>query len=141
MDERDHALISLLERNAREPVSSLARKLGLSRSTVQDRIDKLESTGVITGYTVRTGTSFRNRRLTAYVMLEVDPKHADRIIKSMEGIRAVSRLRAVTGIYDLVATVRADTPEEIDMAFEQIRRIPGITADSSSIVLSTKFDR
>ena len=141
MDERDHALINLLERNAREPVSSLARKLGLSRSTVQDRIDKLESLGVITGYTVRTGTSYRNRRLTAYVLLEVDPKHADRVIKAMESIRAISRLRAVSGTYDLIATVRADTPEELDVAFEQVRRIPGITTDTSSIVLSTKFDR
>ena len=49
MDERDHALINLLERNAREPVSSLARKLGLSRSTVQDRLTRLESSGVIKG--------------------------------------------------------------------------------------------
>jgi DNA-binding Lrp family transcriptional regulator len=141
MDERDHALISLLERNAREPVSSLARRLGLSRSTVQDRIDKLETLGVITGYTVRTGTSYRNRRLTAYVLLEVDPKHADRVIKAMESIRAVSRLRAVSGTFDLIATVKTDTPEELDGAFDQIRRIPGITTDTSSIVLSTKFDR
>ena len=49
----DQQLLSLLRENARAPTAELARRLGLSRTTVQSRIERLERQGVITGYTVR----------------------------------------------------------------------------------------
>jgi len=53
MRDTDERLVALLRANAREPTASLARKLGLARSTVQERIARLERQGTIKGYTVR----------------------------------------------------------------------------------------
>ena len=53
MDAKDRSLIALLRANARESTASLARKLGVARSTVQERLTRLEKDGTIAGYTVR----------------------------------------------------------------------------------------
>ena len=52
MRDADTKLIDLFRANAREPTASLARKLGLARSTVQERLARLEREGIIKGYTV-----------------------------------------------------------------------------------------
>ena len=53
LNAKDEELINVLRANAREPVASLARKLGVSRTTVQDRLKRLEEQGVIAGYTLK----------------------------------------------------------------------------------------
>eukprot|EP01036_Dinobryon_divergens_P016650 gene16650-22584_t len=53
MDDTDRELISLLRADARTPVVTLAKKLRLARATVQNRISRLESDGMIVGYTLR----------------------------------------------------------------------------------------
>lgn len=141
MDETDQALLRLLEENARLPTAVLARRLGLSRSTVQDRLNRLERSGVVGGYTVRYRDAHAARQITAHVMISVNPKLADRVtmaLKQMAGLRA---LHAVSGHYDLIAIIRADTTGEIDAMLDEIGRIPGIERTTSSIVLSTKFER
>src|SRR5215468_7022456 len=70
MREGDTKLIDLLRSNAREPTASLARKLGLARSTVQERIARLEREGTITGYTVRIAEAADEKKLRAVVMIE-----------------------------------------------------------------------
>ena len=57
MDDIDQQLLALLRENARATTSDLARKLGLSRTTVQSRIDRMERSGVVIGYTVRTSAT------------------------------------------------------------------------------------
>jgi len=79
MRDADAKLIDLLRANAREPTASLARKLGLARSTVQERLARLEREGIVKGYTVRLGDDAQGNRLRAVVMIETDPKQADRV--------------------------------------------------------------
>ncbi|MGO9756089.1 MAG: winged helix-turn-helix transcriptional regulator, partial [Roseiarcus sp.] len=55
--ESEELLLALLRENARASVASLARRLGVPRTTVQSRIERLERRGVIAGYTVRTSES------------------------------------------------------------------------------------
>ena len=74
IDSTDRQLLALLRSDAREPVAALARKLDLARSTVQERIARLERTGVIAGYTIRAGEDFADRQILAHVMISVDPK-------------------------------------------------------------------
>ena len=61
-DDTDQRLVTLLRENARRPVAELARHLGLARTTVQARIERLESTGVITGYTLKSSAAARPPR-------------------------------------------------------------------------------
>lgn len=139
--ERDLALIKLLQENAREPVSSLARKLGVSRTAVQERINRLVRDGVIEGFTVRIGSEWSEGRITAIVSLVVDPKHTADVIRTLEKMPAITSLWTVSGRNDLVAMARAGSTAEIDLVLDEVGTQRGVTRTESSIVLSTKFDR
>lgn len=139
--ERDLALIKLLQENAREPVSSLARKLGVSRTAVQERINRLVRDGVIEGFTVRIGSEWSEGRITAIVSLVVDPKHTADVIRALEKMPAITSLWTVSGRSDLVAMARAGSTAEIDQVLDEVGSQRGVTRTESSIVLSTKFDR
>ncbi|WP_339861782.1 Lrp/AsnC family transcriptional regulator [Paremcibacter congregatus] len=140
MDDTDQKLVNLLKNNGRESTTALARKLGLSRSTVQDRIARLEDRGIIAGYTIRFNEDYQNRLITAHVLIQLNPKNADQILASLRKIPLIKAVYAVSGIYDMIALVKAETTEEIDSTLDEIGRMDGINKTTSSIVLSTKFE-
>jgi DNA-binding Lrp family transcriptional regulator len=141
MRDTDTKLISLLKHNAREPTASLARKLGLARSTVQERIARLEREKTIKGYTVQLAEDAEARRLQAVVMISADPKQADRVAGELKRMTEVRSLYAVSGAYDMVAQVEADTPARMDATLDRIGKAHGVARTVSSIVLSEKFSR
>jgi DNA-binding Lrp family transcriptional regulator len=141
MRDSDSKLLSLLKHNAREPTASLARKLGLARSTVQERIARLEREKTIKGYTVRLADDAEARRLTAVVMISADPKQADRVAAELRRMTEVRSLSAVSGAYDMIAMVEADTAARIDAALDRIGKAAGVARTVSSIILSEKFSR
>ena len=141
MRDNDGALLALLCANAREPTASLARKLGLARSTVQERIARLEREGTIRGYTVRLSDEMEAGKLRAVVMISTDPKRADRVALELRKMVEVRSLSAVAGIFDLIATVEAETAARIDVLLDRIGRATGVARTVSSIVLSEKFRR
>jgi DNA-binding Lrp family transcriptional regulator len=119
----------------------LARKLGLARSTVQERIARLERERVIKGYTVRLSEEADARHLRAIVMITADPKQAERVAAELKRMPEVRSLSAVSGAHDMVATVEADTPGKMDASLDRIGRAPGVARTLSSIILSEKFSR
>jgi DNA-binding Lrp family transcriptional regulator len=139
--ETDTELVALLRANAREPTASLARKLGLARSTVQERIARLEREGTIKGYTVKLAEGADARKLRAVVMISCDPKQADRVTAELKKMPEVRTLSAVAGAYDLIAAVESDTASRIDALLDRIGRATGVARTVSSIVLSEKFSR
>ncbi|HEY1962531.1 MAG TPA: Lrp/AsnC family transcriptional regulator [Rhizomicrobium sp.] len=141
MRDTDARLIALLKANAREPTASLARKLGLARSTVQERIARLEREGTIKNYTIRLSEEAEAGHLRAIVMITADPKQADRVAAELKRMPEVRALSAVSGAYDMVATVEADTPARMDASLDRIGRAPGVARTVSSIILSEKFSR
>ena len=140
MKDSDSQLLALLRANAREPTASLARKLGLARSTVQERIARLERDGVIKGYTIRVADE-RASTLRAVVMISTDPKQADRVSVELKKMPEVRSLAALSGSYDLVAMIETETPARIDVLLDRIGRAPGVARTVSSIILSEKFSR
>jgi DNA-binding Lrp family transcriptional regulator len=141
MRDTDAKLLALLKTNAREPTASLARKLGLARSTVQERIARLERDGTIKGYSVRLSDDVESRRLRAVVMISADPKQADRVGAELKRMGEVRSLSAVAGAYDMIAVVEADTTARMDAALDRIGRATGVARTVSSIILSEKFAR
>lgn len=141
MRDTDARLLALLKANAREPTASLARKLGLARSTVQERIARLEREKTIRGYTVRLSEDAEAKRLSAVVMISADPKQADRVAGELRRMAEVRSLSAVSGAYDMMAMVEADNPARMDAALDRIGRAAGVARTVSSIVLSEKFSR
>jgi DNA-binding Lrp family transcriptional regulator len=141
MRDADQKLIELLKANAREPTASLARKLGVARSTVQERIARLERDGAIKGYTVRLGDAQNANRIQAIVMIATDVKRGDRTTIELRKLPEVRALYAVSGTFDLVATLEADTPARMDAVLDRIGRTHGVARTVSSIVLSEKLSR
>ena len=141
MDDVDRELLDLLRKNAREPTASLARKLGLARSTVQERIVRLERNGVIKGYTVTLDHGSFEQRIRAIVMISTEPKQADRAVPELKRLGGLRSLVAVSGTYDLVATVESDTTALMDALLDRIGNIRGIARTVTSIVLSEKLSR
>jgi len=141
MRDADVKLIALLRANAREPTASIARKLGLARSTVQERIARLEREGTIKAYTVRLSEEADAAKLRAIVMIETDPKRADRVSSDLRKMPEVRSLFAVSGTFDLAATIETETTARIDALLDRIGRVSGVARTVSSIVLSEKFNR
>lgn len=141
MRDTDTQLLALLKANAREPTASLARKLGLARSTVQERIARLEREGAIKGYTVRLLDDAEARRLRAIVMISADPKQADRVSGELKRMTEVRALSAVSGAYDMMAMVETETTARMDAALDRIGKATGVARTVSSIILSEKFSR
>lgn len=141
MDHTDLALLDLLEADARESVTGLASRLKLARSTVQDRLARLEKSGEIRGYTIRRADHAGTRRIRAQVMLSVDPKLSDRIVADLKALPELKRLVTVSGEFDLSAEVAADTTERLDAILDHIGRMKGVQRTMSSIVLSVKAER
>jgi len=139
--DTDAKLIALLRTNAREPAASLARKLGLARSTVQERIARLEREGTIKGYTVRLADEAESRKLRAIVMISADPKQAERVTAELRRMPEVRSLSAVAGAYDMMALVETDTTAKMDASLDRIGNAAGVARTVSSIVLSEKFAR
>lgn len=139
MADTDARLLALLRANAREPAASLARKLGLARSTVQERIARLERDGIIKGYTVRV--SEEAGRLRAIVMITADARAADRVTAELKKMPEVRSLSAVSGAFDMIAVVETDTPSRMDAMLDRIGRAHGVKQTVSSIILSEKFSR
>eukprot|EP01036_Dinobryon_divergens_P038020 gene38020-49831_t len=141
MDDLDEHLLARLRENARAPVAELARALGLSRTTIQSRLAKLERSGVIAGYSVRLSGAYGAARVHAFIMLTVEPKQASAVTAALKRMSGVRRLQSVSGPFDLIATVEAGDVAEMDAVIDEIGSVTGVERTNSSIVLSTKFDR
>jgi DNA-binding Lrp family transcriptional regulator len=134
-------LISLLQVNARESVSALARKLGLSRTTVQDRLRRLEQSGVIVGYQLRLSDNTQQNGIRAFVTIRVEPKRANEVARALLKMPQVQSLHSVSGKYDLVALVRTSSAQDMDRLLDLAGLIPGVSGTESAVILSTKVDK
>lgn len=141
MDELDQHLLDALQDNAREPTAALARRLRVSRSTVQSRIQRLEERGVIAGYTVRLSDETVRRMIRAHVSINLSPKLTAAVVQALKRIPEVRALHAISGAHDLIAVVRTGTMEEMDALIDRIGAIDGIERTTSSIIMATKFER
>jgi DNA-binding Lrp family transcriptional regulator len=141
MDDLDEHLLARLRENARAPVAELARALGLSRTTVQSRLAKLERTGVIAGYSVKLSEARQAAQVHAFIMLTVEPKQAAAVTQALKRLPGVRTLQSVSGPVDMIAAVEAPGVHQMDALIDEIGAVRGVERTNSSIVLSTKFDR
>jgi DNA-binding Lrp family transcriptional regulator len=141
IDGKDKELIALLSTNSRESTANLARMLGMSRTTVTSRIERLEKRGVITGYTVQFSQDYERGRIQAQVMISSNPKSSAYIVRTLKKIPAIQALHAVNGVYEMLATISAESTQHLDQVLDLVGNIEGISKTTSSIILSTKFSR
>jgi DNA-binding Lrp family transcriptional regulator len=140
-DELDHELLALLAVNARSATADLARKLKVARSTVVARLARLERDGVISGYTVRLRHDLAQQGLAAFVGITVQPRAGADVVVLLQRLPEVKQLDSVSGQFDYVALVRADSAERLDALLDQIRALDGVQQTTTSVVLSRRIDR
>ncbi len=138
---KDQQLLGALRTNARASTTDIAKSLGVSRSTVQKRLERLETQGVIAGYTVQLSSQFLDQEIKAHVMITVQPRATDAIIAEMQKHDAVRAVYSVSGPYDLIVEVAALSVTELDRIIDTIIAIEGVERTVSSVILSTRLKR
>jgi DNA-binding Lrp family transcriptional regulator len=141
MDAIDEQLLSALRDDARASTARLARLVGRSRTSVQSRLDRLEREGVIVGYSVRVAPEHELGAVRAHVMIKVGPKEARAVTAALKAIPQVRVLHSVSGDVDLIAVAATASVAEMDEVIDRIGALDGVERTTSSIILSTKFER
>lgn len=141
MDDLDEAILTQLALDARISVATLARRLKIARSTLQARLERMESNGTIAGYTVKLGTAGRTNQLRASVLLSIEARSQPACLARLKTIREVERVVTTSGRFDLLLQLTAANTQTLDQVLDEIGAIPGVRSSESLIHLSTKIDR
>jgi len=141
MDDTDEKILIALKQDARIPVAKIAADLGLARSTVQARIERLERTGVIGGYTYLPGSNAARPMIHATGLLQIEPRTQPAVLSRLKSLPEVARVNTVSGRFDLIVEISADTTERLDRALDAIGEVPGVKSSESFIHLSTRIER
>ena len=138
IDDTDRALINLLRTDARAALSTLAARLGVSRTTVRARIERLESAGEIVGFGVILKGDVAEAPVRGITLVEIEGRGTDRIIRQIGGMTAVRAIHSTNGRWDLIVEIATDTLPDCDRVIGDIRRIEGVTASETHLILSTR---
>lgn len=141
MDDLDRLIITQLSQDARISVAVLSRRLKVARSTVQARLERLESSGAIAGYTLRLGEAARATRIRATVLLVIEPRSLAAILTRLKMIAEVERIHTTSGRVDLALQLACESTSTLDDVLDQIGGLEGVRSSESLIHLSTKLDR
>lgn len=138
MDEADRKLIAALRHDARASLSDLALGLGMSRTTVRTRIEKLRQQGDIVGFTVVLKQDTVRDPVRGLTMIGIEGRGADRITRQLRGIPEVRAIHSTNGRWDMVVELGTDTLEELDRVLGAIRRLDGVATSETSLLLATR---
>jgi DNA-binding Lrp family transcriptional regulator len=141
MDDLDKELLRFLAGNARMPVATLAKRLKVARSTVQARLDRLETQGIIAGYTLRLGETARSRRIRATVLLQLEPRATPGVLQRLKTLPEIEEAHTTSGRFDLILKLATENTETLDKTLDTIGAITGVKGSESLIHLSTRIDR
>ena len=125
-DSLDSALIAELLKDGRASISYLSQVVKVSRATVQNRLDRLISSGVILGFTVRVHQEVEKETVRAMMMIEVAGKSTSQVIKKLRGIPELVTLHTTNGAWDLVAELQTTSLGEFDRVLRRVREVDGI---------------
>lgn len=141
LTDKDKKILELLQENARETTAALARKLGVSRATVQERISRLEKANVIEGYSVRINLGVVLHTINALVMVRGDNKSYSQTLKLMKSMSSVQSIHSLSGEWDWAVYVACDTLEGLNNTLIDINNIQGVISTVSHIILENQLDR
>lgn len=137
MDDLDHQLLQLLTKNARASATVLAEKLGVSRGTVQNRIDRLQHQNVIKRFTVELSAGEQDLQVSAFTLIRLKADDGKATTRSLRRISEILDIHTLSGSFDLVAEVRASSLSNLDSVLDRIRALPEVAETQSHIRLSS----
>ncbi|MHB1431663.1 MAG: Lrp/AsnC family transcriptional regulator [Streptosporangiaceae bacterium] len=138
IDELDSRLIELLSAEPRIGVLEASRRLKVARGTVQARLDRLQSRGVITGYGPDIDPVALGHGVTAFVTLELSQSSGrDQVAPTLARISEILEAHTITGPGDLLCRVVARTNADLQRVIDAIVEVPGVVRTSTVIALAT----
>jgi len=141
LDDLDRSIITILKTDARMSLSTLARKVKIARSTLQARIERLESSGIIAGYTITLGKGADPNPLRASLLISIDPRAQGSVLQKLKSIPQIEKVFTTSGRIDLLVQLACPDTQSLDHVLDQIDATPGIRSSESLIHLSTRLDR
>jgi DNA-binding Lrp family transcriptional regulator len=143
MDDLDRRLIDLFAAEPRVGVLEASRRLGVARGTVQARLDRLESAGVITGWGPDLAPDALGYPVTAFLTLEIRQETAqggghDAVGAHLAAIPEVLEAHTITGAGDLMVRVVARSNTDLQRVIDLAIALPAITRYSTVIALATQ---
>lgn len=137
LDDLDRRLIALLRTDGRAPVTTLARQLGVTRATVNARLDRLVESGKVLGFTVRMRDDHGDDDVRAVALIEVEGRSTNEVIKALRGVPEIQALHTTNGGWDLVAEMRCDSLLDFDAVLGRIRSVEGVINSETSLLLNS----
>ena len=137
MDDLDRRLITLLRHHGRRSISDLALELGVSRATVRSRMERLERSGDIVGYTVILRADAVALPVRGVMLIEVEGRAGDRVVDMLGGFPEVSAIHTTNGKWDLIVELGASSLSDFDAILRRVRLIPGVIASEPNLLLAT----
>ena len=138
MDEMDRRLVAALRHDGRASLSDLALTLGASRTTVRGRMERLQARGDVLGFSVVLREDALKDPVRGLMMIGIEGRGTERIIRQLNGMSAVREIYATNGRWDIIVEIGTDTLERFDECLNQIRRLEGVVASETSLLLSAK---
>lgn len=138
MDELDNRLIAALRRDARASLSQLALDLAVTRATVRARMQRLEASGAIAGYTVLTREDVAAHAVRGLMMLAIAGHGSERVERYLRGLPEVQAVHSTNGTWDLIAEIGVGSLEDFDRVLTRIRKLDSVTRSETSLLLSTR---
>ena len=138
MDELDHRIVAALRQDARMPLSDLALRLGASRTTLRARIARLQERGDIVGFTVLTRADVLQDPVRGLMMIGIEGRGTERITRQLSGFAEVRAVHATNGRWDVIVEIGTETLEALDAVLTRIRRLDGIVASETNLLLRTR---
>lgn len=139
-DATDRRLLALLQTNARASVATLARKLGVARTTVQERITRMERNGTIAGYSVVLRRDPFNQYVEVVVLIGTAHRKAKLVVEKLQEFPEVVLCQMTSGDLELICRIRVPHMEDVQPVLDSIDEIAGIERVRSIVILSTAFD-
>ncbi|MBV6656702.1 MAG: Lrp/AsnC family transcriptional regulator [Devosiaceae bacterium] len=140
-DVTDRNLIAILQADARISTSEISRRLGVARSTVTERIARLETDQIITGYTAVVARDEDELETQSFVYIGCDRSRRRQIVQELRRFPEITECMSISGQHDLMCMVRTPCAEDIDALIDEIADIPGVETLDTTVVLASKFCR
>jgi DNA-binding Lrp family transcriptional regulator len=141
LDQIDCAILSELLARPKAGVRDYARTLGLARGTVQARLDRLTTQGVIGNFAPQLSHAALGFPVLAFVHIQLQQGSLESFAKELEHLPQVVEAHSMTGDADMLCRVVARDNRDLEAVIQDILNLEGVVRTRSEIALSERVPR
>jgi DNA-binding Lrp family transcriptional regulator len=138
-DRSDELLIAVIRSHRRATVSEVARRTGMARGTVHSRLDRLEQTGVITGYGPDVDPHAAGFDVLAFTTLAIAQGAHERVVDGLRAVPEIIEIHTVTGAGDLLLRIVARSNDHLHEILQRVSHLDDVVRTETQLALSTSL--